>query len=333
MISTQVVRTLVDAVGEAGVARSEFLRAAGLDAAELQAREHKLPLTKLHDLCALALELTGDPAFGLRSIERLSSDALNPLAALVVHASTLDEALHAIQEFRSLLGDQASFRIHDDDSGRVIVKHTLAADERLPVRRYLAEVTVAGLFCAIRRFRVADRISYAAFEYAAPSYVDEYARVFDGCARFAQPFTGLCFHRSLLTAAAPHPDPELHHALWAITRRRVGRQSDAASCATRLHDHLVWQPPPRDMSMQAAARAIGMSVRSLRRHLAAEGKTYSKIVTEAQTVIAKHCLRDVHRTIHDTASELGFADNASFHRAFKRWTGLTPTEFRKRPGA
>ena len=81
--------------------------------------------------------------------------------------------------------------------------------------------------------------------------------------------------------------------------------------------------------MASVARKLGVSVRSLRRHLTAEGAAYPALVSEALASIAKACLRDEARSIVDIAAELGFADNTSFHRAFKRWTGLTPLEFRR----
>lgn len=328
MVSMQVVRTLAGAVAEAGGSQSAFLQAAKLDPAELQSTSQKLPRAKLHDLCALALELTRDPALGLHSIERLPTDALNPIASLVVHSATLHEALDAIQEFRQLYGDEPTFRVHRDRN-KVYVEHELVADKRPQVQRYMAEVTLAGLFRAIRRFRVAEPISCVAFQYEAPDYVAEYQRIFEGRARFRQSFTGLCFGSVVLDAAAPYPDQELHHTLWSLARRRVADQTKASSCAARIHDYLVWQSPPRDLSMPAAARALGMSVRTLRRYLAAEGKAYADVVAQARAAIAKSCLRDERRTIEQTAAELGFSDSTGFHRAFKRWTGLTPDAYRK----
>jgi AraC-like DNA-binding protein len=80
--------------------------------------------------------------------------------------------------------------------------------------------------------------------------------------------------------------------------------------------------------MPAAASALGVSSRTLRRHLTAEGKPFASLVREAQTAIAKACLSEQQRTITETARELGYADSTGFHRAFKRWTGLTPNQFR-----
>jgi AraC-like DNA-binding protein len=153
--------------------------------------------------------------------------------------------------------------------------------------------------------------------------------VFEARARFDQAFTGMAFDAELLNAPAPHVDAELHAALSAFARRRVRQLTAGRTWTERVHEQLVWQSPPRDMSMRSVARKLGLSTRTLRRHLAAERKPYGAIVTEALTVIAKSCLLDEQRTIMETAHELGFSDNTSFHRAFKRWTGMTPTAFRR----
>jgi AraC-like DNA-binding protein len=327
-VSMRVVQTMIDSVVETGVSRACLLSGAKLEPAFVRDLDARVPRSKLFELCGLALELTGDPAFGLHSIERLATDALNPIGALVVHSATLQDALRSVQEFRCLLGDEASFRVYED-AGKTIVQSDSLRDQPLHVRRFMAEIGLAGLFRTIQRFRAQARIDYVAFEYSAPDYQNEYARVFAGQARFDQSFTGLCFSSQLMKAAAPHPDPELHQALRVIATRRVAQLTDRSSCSARIHQFLVWQPPPRDMSMQTAARTLGMSVRSLRRHLTAEGKTYAGLVNEALASIAKSCLRDEQRTILETGHELGFADNTGFHRAFKRWTGLTPTQYRK----
>jgi hypothetical protein len=121
MISMRVARTLVDSVVQVGVAESLILRAAKLEPESRQALDSRLPRSKCYELIELALELTGDPAFGLHSVERLASDALNPISALVIHSATLQEAVRSILDFRRLLGDEASFRIYED-RGKVFIE-------------------------------------------------------------------------------------------------------------------------------------------------------------------------------------------------------------------
>jgi AraC-like DNA-binding protein len=82
--------------------------------------------------------------------------------------------------------------------------------------------------------------------------------------------------------------------------------------------------------MNAVARSLGLSERSLRRRLADEGTTYNTIVSEALALIAKHLLQNKLLTIQEVSYRMGFADPKAFHRAFKRWTGETPTGFCER---
>jgi len=91
---------------------------------------------------------------------------------------------------------------------------------------------------------------------------------------------------------------------------------------------LVWQTP-RDANLSSVAHTLETRVRTLRRHLVAEGKSYNDTLNEALGTIAKTCRRDARRTVMDTAHALGFSDNTGFRRAFERWTGLTPHEYRR----
>jgi AraC-like DNA-binding protein len=73
-----------------------------------------------------------------------------------------------------------------------------------------------------------------------------------------------------------------------------------------------------------------MSARSLRRYLAAEFTSYRELVRTVLEDSAGHMLRDPKRSIQETASALGFSNVGAFHRAFKRWTGMTPAQYREK---
>jgi AraC-like DNA-binding protein len=103
--------------------------------------------------------------------------------------------------------------------------------------------------------------------------------------------------------------------------------------ATRLRQYLLAVSPSRIPEISAAARDLGMSERSLRRRLTADGTSYRDVVRSALEASAGRMLRDSTCTIKETAVALGFADPAAFHRAFKRWTGMTPGEYRRARGS
>jgi AraC-like DNA-binding protein len=327
-ISMRVVRTLADAVAQAGVSPMRLLQAGQLEPTVLSNPDARIPTSKLYELLGHALDLTGDPAFGLHSIERMSANALNPVSGLVVHAATVRQAFASIQDFRRLLGDDATFQWHEADD-KVYVQCNSPRDQPLRIRRYLTEVTLAGLYGSLKEADVAQHVELVAFDYEPPAYAAEYTRVFAGRARFRQPTSGLRLNAEVLSARPHHADAQLHEALSVFAARRVLQLSEKVPYAARVHEALVWQRRPRDMNMTAVARRLGVSVRSLRRYLLAEGKTFAQVAADALACVAKRALLVEQRSIAETARELGFSDETSFHRAFKRWTGTTPMRYRR----
>jgi AraC-like DNA-binding protein len=165
--------------------------------------------------------------------------------------------------------------------------------------------------------------------YAAPAYSSEYTRVFERAERFSEPFTGMVFDSALMNAPSPYQDDDLHEALRSVAERRVLRISDRAPYALRVRDLLVQEKAPHRVEMSAVARALKLSPRSLRRRLLDEAKPYNAIVKEACATVAERLVLDKRYTIQESAYEMGFSDTSSFHRAFKRWTGRTPSAFRQ----
>jgi AraC-like DNA-binding protein len=134
----------------------------------------------------------------------------------------------------------------------------------------------------------------------------------------------------VLSGQSPNQDDEMRGALCSLAELRLTRITRSTSYAQRVRDVLVQTGSPHRMDMQSVARRLQLSVRSLRRHLAAEGVHYDAILREALATIATELLRNDERTIQDVSDAMGFADKSTFHRAFKRWTGATPNEYRRR---
>jgi AraC-like DNA-binding protein len=165
------------------------------------------------------------------------------------------------------------------------------------------------------------------FGYAAPGYTAEYARLFRDRARFGQAFTGLVFERPLLERPLGVPNLALFRDLTERAHERCEHMRDRslrARVEAQLRAALPNLPSVRD-----SARAVGVSERSLRRHLASEGVSHSELVSRVQLTAARELLREPARPLKEVAAAVGFADAGAFQRAFKRWTGQSPAEFRE----
>ena len=142
-----------------------------------------------------------------------------------------------------------------------------------------------------------------------------------------EPCTEIEFERALLDAPSPHADSDMLSAQKLIAERRLLQVTRNAPYALRVRELLIARIPAR-ITMAGAARALGLSERGLRTVLAQEGTSYRAVEHAALGTLARELLQDPQRTIQETAYQMGFSDATTFHRAVKRWTGMTPSALR-----
>jgi AraC-like DNA-binding protein len=96
--------------------------------------------------------------------------------------------------------------------------------------------------------------------------------------------------------------------------------------------HYIHCHPGRYCTLEHAAEKLGLTPRTLTRYLATAGESFSQLRNAAREKFACHYLRDTGFSIADIAEKLGYSDQASFTKAFRSWTGLSPGRVRKEPG-
>lgn len=328
MVSVAAVRALVEVVTRAGFPGAELLEAAQLRPEQLAKADARIRRSELYLLCARALELTNDPALGLHWAEKLTESTFIPISQLIAYAPTLRHGFESMAQFVRILSDETDYQVIESED-TVTLRAVPLIGAPLPAQRFLAEMMVAGFFRLLRDFSTSAMPHRVNFAYQAPSYHAEYTRVFERTVMFGQPFTGIVFDRALLDLPAPHKDRDLHEAFRAVAQRRLLETTQRTTFTERVREHLVRKGGPHRTDMEEAARAVGLSVRSLRRRLSGEGSSYQEVANEALTIVAKHMLMSTQFSIQETGYAMGFADARSFHRAFRRWTGITPGAYRR----
>lgn len=326
-VSVHVLRGLVAASEGMGVPAPRLLGAAGLAPDLLATADGRVPLRDIYQVSELATELTGDPALGLHWVDRIDEGTLALLSPLLTHASTMRQAFVALARFYQLLCDHPHYEV--TEQGDRVTLRVLDMPGASPcLLHFASEMIVGGFYRFIRHFKADARPRRVGFAYAAPAHRSVYAQFFDGVERFEQPFSGIVFDRALLDLPSPHKDEELHETLTSLAERRLSRVNRGKSYAQRVRELLAAGAAPQRNDMDTAARALGLSVRSLRRLLDAEGTSYSSILNDTLVVTAKQLLGGGQRTIQETAHQMGFSSASAFHRAFRSWTGMTPAEYR-----
>lgn len=329
-MSMQIVQGIVAAVERTGVPRRRYLRAAELEGVSLDHPEQRLDREDVFRLTELALDVTADPAFGLHWCEGLSQHSFALLSNLLAHAPNLRSAFETLFRFGELLNDDMQLELVERD-GAAILRCDGPIGNSLRYERIAAEMVTLGMYRLIRQFEPNATVERVSFAYAAPDYRREYARVFMSAARFSQPFTGLVFDAALLDAQSPYKDENLLLNLRLVAEQRIARLRRTAPYWQQVSEFLRQQPAPHRVTMADVAQALSLSERSLQRRLTASGRSYSAIAKAAAAATATRLLEQHLLSIKQTAHEMGFSDPSSFHRAFKRWTGKTPSAFRPRP--
>jgi AraC-like DNA-binding protein len=112
-----------------------------------------------------------------------------------------------------------------------------------------------------------------------------------------------------------------------VKRETSLRPRDPAAVARKVISRTLSAGHP---PIEAVAAAVNTSVRTLQRRLAVSGRTYQTLVDEVRLAVARHALVASNAPLKAIAVDLGFAEHASFTRAFRRWTGQTPLQYRRR---
>jgi AraC-like DNA-binding protein len=135
------------------------------------------------------------------------------------------------------------------------------------------------------------------------------------------------FDAALLDVTQPHFNQRLSEAVSFEASCALARLGGNQRCSSRVRE-LLSEAWPEVPTMDDLAPKLGMSSRTLRRRLEQEGTAFPVLVAEAQRARALRLLREPHASVKEVAYALGFATPSAFHRAFKRWTGSSPSEAR-----
>ncbi|MEZ5508084.1 MAG: helix-turn-helix domain-containing protein [Gammaproteobacteria bacterium] len=165
----------------------------------------------------------------------------------------------------------------------------------------------------------------------APASLTDYTRYLPGQLRFGQPLNRVSVPMTLMTQPNPYGDSAVwEQALALCARLAPPPAGERASLADALRQ-LLQQEAGRRWTLEEIAEYFHLSPRTVIRRLKAEGVRYQQLLDEVLASQAKLCLRSPGHTVESVAAALGYQDASAFRRAFKRWTGLAPSDWQQRP--
>ncbi len=327
-IGIQAIRPLLDTLRTRGLEAKPLLAEVGVDDLPLGDPDARLPLGCLDRLWDRAATHLGDDDLGLHVAETVDVNSFGLLSYLGTASANWGEGLQRVLRYFRLLSDGSRYELAVCD-GVATITATQDTPVHAPVRQRV-EFTVSALFCYARRAIAGDwRVLDVFFEHARPADVAEHRRLYGQLPRFATPHSGFSFARELLDRPLLTGNPALAELLERLAARLFADLPRTTTVAGALRELVIRDGFERELTVAAAAHRLHLSPRTLQRRLREEGTSHQEVVDDARRVLAHRMLTQSRLGIAEVAFALGFSEPGALHRAFKRWTGMTPAEYRR----
>ncbi|TCJ96613.1 AraC-like DNA-binding protein [Nocardia alba] len=318
---------------EQGAEAASILAGTGLSVADLDSADRQIDArTELLVVRNLLREFPDRPALGIEVGRRYHISTFGIYGYAWITSPTLGEAISlALSYFRLSFAFCTPVVEFDDRQMIARIRHDRIPDD---VARFLVERDTFAMHRVLDDLLGAPvEVRDARFAFPAPGYDDLIAAILGVAPRYGQPETSIVIAAETLRRPLPQANQATLTLCLAQCRDLIDRRTTRTGTAADVRDHLLAGTgavgiaiPP---SLDAVAHDLGVTGRTLRRHLAADGTSYRVLLDEARRGLAEDMLSATALSVGEIAVRLGYTEAGSFVRAFKRWTTTTPAAYRR----
>jgi AraC-like DNA-binding protein len=334
-VSTRVLLPVAAHLRSIGKDAVAFLRQAGIDPLSLFDPDAHVSHQLVLDVWRRAEELSRDHDLGLHVAESINFCIFDwmeyateyLLLQLFMSSATLGEAFSRLSRYFSLAFDAARLDIDRVDGG-VRVRHVMRSAPAVP--RAFAEFSI-GWMVRLARSAVARPVTPREIRFAhpEPESTAEHERVLGASTRFSAGENAFLLCRDDLSAPLLGDNPALLEVLERRAEEQLAELPAAESLVDRVRALIAAELKAGTPSAARVAAALDISVRTLTRRLGELGTSHKALLDEVRAELARHYLLEEKWYVADVAHFLGFSEARAFQRAFRRWYGRSPTEYRR----
>ena len=310
-----------------GCDSQSVIRKAGMDPEKLKNPDTRYSSKKMQRLWKLAVEETDQEAFGILMMENFPPATLQGLGFAWLASDTLRDALSRLERYTHFISTAARVALLNE-KGKYHLVISSVAD-------YLGRVAPASQDAALALVVQMCRLSVAPdmvplqveLSHPPPREISIYKDFFRAPIHFSAQRDALVFDQEQIEEKLVFSNPKLARAndqMVVDYLDRFDRDNFAQKVRIQIIDHLPSGVP----SQKDIAQSLNLSLRSMQRQLQREKTTFKSALEGVRKTLARNYLKNSPRSIGEIAYLLGFSEPSSFVRAFKRWNGKTPTQYR-----
>jgi AraC-like DNA-binding protein len=308
-----------------------LLKEVGLRGTDLANPEYRHPLASVLWLIERAASLVGDPSYGLRLGASLDASDRGLLGFLALNSPTLMYAMTNIQRYYKVVREGSEFETERGDAD--VALRFRVTDPVLRGLRQNSDFVVATVVRGCRDL-TCQSISpiRAEFIYEEPTEKVEYADILGCPVTFGAEWTTLIYAEETTCLPVKGADAKLLQILELACQKIVGPIPEMQDLVHEVRQLIVERLPRGSANIDAIADELAMSGKTLERRLAKRNESFSALLDGTRYKAAKHYLEETDMPLSQVAYMAGYTESAALVRAFRRWTGATPMQFRDAAG-
>ncbi len=327
-VGAGLARGLIQLAVSKGASEDRLFERSGIAPGDLADQDNRIPFAKYVALMRAGQELTGDPALALHYGETNDMSQISVVGLIANASENMFEALAQLNRYGKLViefdGGPDRFRVERDSFGL----WTVDARENPNEFPELTESTFARMICGPRSFGVKQIARAVHVTHKPPAYRDEYERVYGAPVTFEAGRNAILIDETWLMHKVQIQPRYVFGILSEHADALLKSLENSKSTRGRVETLIMPILHKGDVSMDWVAEKMALSRQTLFRKLKAEETSFEKILDELRQKLALSYLKAKKASVNETAYLVGFSDPASFSRAFKRWTGTSPRDYR-----
>lgn len=310
-----------------GIPLQRLLQGSGLSGKDLKTADKLISHAQELQVLANALGCSSDPALGIALGLRMHVSAYGVLGYGMLASQTLRDALQLAFAHPALLGTYFQLSLEEDGATARLIARGYRYAPELTV--FNTELCLVSMLTVIRDL-LGEQIRPLALllPYRPPLHAQAYGDRLGCAVEFAAPLCALCFAAELLDRPLPLADPvscdnSLQQCLKLETQLSSGHD------LLELIRQYLTRHLSQTTSLDTVAAHLNRSPRSLRRHLRQLHSSFQHLLDEVRFEKARQLLQQTDLPLYLIAEQLGYSETASFRHAFLRWSGVTPSRYRR----
>jgi len=323
-VSIELVHEALHAAVQRNMDIRGVLELAKIDRELLNAPRARIPAAAYSRMWVALADLMDDEFFGLDS-HGLRRGSYSLMARAAVGADNLEHALHRILRFlRATLDDFRGELVRSGDEVRLVLHDGGVMRRLFGYGTWF--ILVHGLACWL----VHRRIPLREMQFRCPAPADDshYRTRFCDNVKFGGDTTYIAFAASLLNLKIAETPATVDAFLKAAPANLLVKYRNEASTSAQVLKRLRSQMPHQWPEMEKLAQELCVSSTTLQRRLQQEGLSYQRLKDDLRRDVAIDLLSSASMTVAEIAAHTGFQETSAFHRAFKKWTGVSPGAYR-----